>query len=67
MVAIHTRDGWRLYGFAARRFETLSQDLALRPGEAGADEADLTRRSRSLYRGGVRWQNRDDEAFAVDV
>ncbi len=61
------RTAGSIYGFAARRFETLSQDLALRPGEAGADEADLTRRSRSLYRGGVRWQNRDGEGLAVDV
>ncbi len=66
-IALHTPDGWRLYGFASRRFETLTQALAARPGEAGADEADLSRRSRSLYRGGVRWQNREGEGLAVDV
>ncbi len=67
MVALHTPDGWRVYGFASRRFETLSEALAVRPGEAGADEADLTRRSRSLYRAGVRWQNREGEGLSVDV
>ncbi|MBK9063576.1 MAG: carboxypeptidase regulatory-like domain-containing protein [Acidobacteria bacterium] len=67
MVALQTRDGWRVYGFAARRFESTAQTLVVRPGEAGTDEADLTRRSRSLYRGGVRWQNREGESVAVDV
>jgi hypothetical protein len=41
--------------------------LLVRPGEAGSDEADLSRRSRSLTRAGVRWQNREGESFAVDV
>jgi hypothetical protein len=67
MLAVETRDGWRLYGFASRRFERASDALLVRPGEAGADEADLTRRSRSLYRAGVRWQNRESEGLAVDV
>ena len=67
MVALQTKDGWRVYGFASRRFESAAETLLVRPGEAGADEADLTRRSRSLYRGGVRWQNREGESFAVDV
>lgn len=66
-VAIQTRDGWRLYGFASRRFESPADAVGLRPGEAGADEADLTRRSRSLYRAGTRWQNRDGEGLAFDV
>lgn len=66
-VAIQTRDGWRLYAFASRRFESLSDSVAPRPGEAGAEEADLTRRSRSFYRAGTRWQNRDGEGIAVDV
>ncbi len=65
-VAVATRDGWRVYGFAARRFERADGDL-VRPGEAGSDEADLTRRSRSLYRAGVSWQNRDGESVTVDV
>jgi hypothetical protein len=67
MVALQTRDGWRIYGFASRRFERLSDAVAARPGEAGSDEADLSRRSRSLYRGGVRWQNREGEGIAFDV
>jgi hypothetical protein len=67
MVALQTKDGWRVYGFASRRFERLSEALAVRPGEAGADEADLTRRSRSLYRGGLRWQSREGEGAALDV
>lgn len=67
MVAIQTRDGWRVYGFASRRFERLSDALAVLPGEAGTDEADLTRRSRSFTRAGVRWQNREAEGVALDV
>ncbi len=67
MVALQTRDGWRVYGFASRRFERPSDALAVRPGEAGADEADLTRRSRSFYRAGTRWQNREGEGVALEV
>ena len=66
-VAIQTRDGWRVYGFAARRYESSSDPFVVRPGEAGSDEADLTSRSRSLYRAGMRWQNQDREGVAVDV
>ncbi|MGA7992068.1 MAG: hypothetical protein WCC53_11585, partial [Thermoanaerobaculia bacterium] len=66
-VAIQTRDGWRFFGFASRRFERLSDSVAISPGEAGTDEADLTRRSRSLYRAGARWQNREGEGLALEV
>jgi hypothetical protein len=66
-VALKTPDGWRLYGFASRRFERPTDVLLVRPAEAGSDEADLSRKSRSLYRAGVRWQNREGESFAVDV
>ncbi len=60
-LAISTRDGWKLYGFAARRFERrLDGDVPL-PGEAGTDEADLTRRSRALYKAGLRWQSSEGE------
>ncbi len=65
-VAVHTPDGWRLYGFASRRFESLA-DGFVRPGEAGADEADLTRLSRSFYRAGAGWQNHDGEEISLDV
>jgi len=66
-VAVHTKDGWRFYGFASRRFESLSEALAVQPGEAGVDEADLTRRSRSFYRGGAQYRNADGEGLALDV
>jgi hypothetical protein len=65
-VALHTHDGWRVYGFASRRFERLA-DGFVRPGEAGADEADLTRRSRSFYRAGGGWQSREGESVILDV
>jgi hypothetical protein len=66
-VAVQTPGGWRVYGFASRRFERVSDALLVRPGEAGADEADLTRRSRSFYRAGARWQNREGEGVSLDV
>jgi hypothetical protein len=66
-VAIQTKDGLRVYGFASRRFERLADAVTIRPGEAGADEADLTRRSRSLYRAGARWQNREGEGLSLEV
>jgi hypothetical protein len=65
-VALRTPGGWRVYGFASRRFENL-QDGFVRPGEAGADEADLTRRSRSFYRAGAGWQNREGDGIVLDV
>jgi hypothetical protein len=65
-VAVHTTDGWRVYGFVSRRFEH-PVDGFVRPGEAGADEADLTRRSRSLYRAGAGWQNHEGEGVSIDV
>ncbi|HVO52431.1 MAG TPA: carboxypeptidase-like regulatory domain-containing protein [Thermoanaerobaculia bacterium] len=65
-VAVRTADGWRVYGFASRRFERLVAGF-VRPGEAGTDEADLTRRSRSLYRAGAGWQNQEGEGVSVDV
>ena len=55
-----------MYGFASRRFERLA-DGFVRPGEAGTDEADLTRRSRSLYRAGAGWQNHQGEEVSVEV
>jgi hypothetical protein len=67
MLAIATRDGWKVFGFAARRFERrLDGDVAL-PGEAGTDEADLTRSSRALYKGGLRWQNTDGENLSLEA
>lgn len=66
-VAIQTRDGWKVYGFASRRFETPTDAVAVRPGEAGTDEADLTRRSRSLYRAGLRWTSGNSEGLSLDV
>jgi hypothetical protein len=66
-LAITTPEGWKLYGFAARRFERrLDGDVPL-PGEAGTDEADLTRRSRALYRAGLRWQNREGENVSFEA
>jgi hypothetical protein len=66
-LAIATRDGWKVFGFAARRFERrLDGDVAL-PGEAGTDEADLTRSSRALYKGGLRWQNADGENLSLEA
>jgi hypothetical protein len=66
-VALHTHDGWRVYGFASRRYDRPSDAVAVRPGEAGADEADLTRLSRSFYRAGAGWQNREGDGVTVDV
>ena len=66
-LAIATRDGWKIYGFAARRFERrLDGDLPL-PGEAGTDEADLTRRSRALYKTGLRWQSSEGENVSIEA
>ncbi|MDL2717820.1 MAG: carboxypeptidase-like regulatory domain-containing protein [Acidobacteriota bacterium] len=66
-LAIATRDGWKIYGFAARRFErSLDGEIPL-PGEAGTDEADLTRRSRALYKGGVAWKNADGENVSLEA
>ena len=66
-LAIATRDGWKIYGFAARRFErSLDGEIPL-PGEAGADEADLTRRSRAHYKGGVMWKNTDGENVSLEA
>jgi hypothetical protein len=66
-LAIATRDGWKIYGFAARRFErSLDGEIPLQ-GEAGADEADLTRRSRALYKGGVMWKNADGENVSLEA
>jgi hypothetical protein len=66
-LAIATRDGWRVYGFAARRFERRPDGDVPPPGEAGTDEADLTRRSRALYKGGLRWQNGDGENISLEA
>ncbi|MGZ6988897.1 MAG: hypothetical protein ACXVH0_08050, partial [Thermoanaerobaculia bacterium] len=67
MLAIVTRDGWKVFGFAARRFERrLDGDVAL-PGEACTDEADLTRSSRALYKAGLRWQNTDGENLSLEA
>ncbi len=66
-LAIATRDGWKIYGFASRRFErSLDGELPL-PGEAGTDEADLTRRSRSLYKGGILWKNAEGENVSLEA
>ena len=66
-LAIATKDGWKVYGFAARRFERrLDGDVPL-PGEAGTDEADLTRRSRALYKAGLRWQNSEGENVSLEA
>ncbi|MGZ5429125.1 MAG: hypothetical protein ACXWFS_08960, partial [Thermoanaerobaculia bacterium] len=66
-LAIATRDGWKVYGFAARRFErSLDAEMPL-PGEVGADEADLTRRSRALYKGGLMWKNADGESVSLEA
>jgi len=66
-VALQTPDGWRIYGFASRRFERLSDSLLVRPGEAGADEAELTRQSRSLYRAGMRWQAPEGDGVTLEL
>ena len=66
-LAVQTRDGWKIYGFAARRFErSLDGEIPL-PGEVGTDEADLTRRSRALYKGGVMWKNADGENVSLEA
>jgi hypothetical protein len=66
-LAIATRDGWKIYGFAARRLERrLDGDMPL-PGEAGTDEADLTRRSRTLYKAGLRWQSSEGENVSIEA
>jgi hypothetical protein len=60
------KNGWRLYGFASRRYERQILDETV-PGLVGNDEADLTRVSRSLYRGGLRYESRDGEGFSVEA
>lgn len=66
-LAIATRDGWKIYGFAARRLERrLDGDMPL-PGEAGTDEAELTRRSRTLYKAGLRWQSSEGENVSIET
>ena len=65
-LAFETRDGWRLYGFASRRYELHQEDAMLR-GLAGTDEADLTRLSRGLYRAGLRWDAVTGESFMVEA
>ncbi|HEX2798476.1 MAG TPA: carboxypeptidase-like regulatory domain-containing protein [Thermoanaerobaculia bacterium] len=66
-LAIATRDGWKIYGFAARRLERrLDGEMPL-PGEAGTDEADLTRRSRTLYKAGLRWQSSEGENVSIEA
>jgi hypothetical protein len=67
MLAIATRDGWKVFGFAARHFERRLEDEVALPGEAGTDEADLTRSSRALYKGGLRWQNMDGENVSLEA
>ncbi len=66
-LAIATRDGWKIYGFAARRFERLLDGDVPLPGEAGTDEADLTRRSRALYKAGLRWQSSEGENVSIEA
>jgi hypothetical protein len=66
-LAIATRDGWKLYGFAARRYERRLDGDEILPGEAGTDEADLTRRSRSLYKAGLTWQNGEDQNLVLEA
>jgi hypothetical protein len=66
-LAIATRDGWKIYGFAARRFERSLDGAMPLPGEAGTDEADLTRRSRGLYKGGLMWKNADGENVSLEA
>ncbi len=66
-LAIATKDGWKVYGFAARRFERRLEGEMPLPGEAGTDEADLTRRSRALYKAGLRWQSGDGENVSLEA
>jgi len=66
-LALTTKGGWRLYGFAARRFEQLLESDVPLPGEAGTDEADLTRRSRALYKAGLRWQGGEGESVFLEA
>lgn len=64
-VTVRTEEGWRVYGFVSRRFERrLYEELA--PGIAGTDEADLSRLSRSAYRGGIRYESHSGETFSVE-
>lgn len=66
-LAVATRDGWKIYGFAARRYErSLDGEIPL-AGEAGTDEADLTRRSRALYKAGLMWKNADGENVSLEA
>ena len=66
-LAIATRDGWKIYGFAAHRFEELLYGNVPLPAEAGTDEADLTRYSRALYKAGLRWQSSEGENVSIEA
>jgi len=66
-LALTTKGGFRVYGFAARRFEQLLESDVPVPGEAGTDEADLIRRSRALYKAGLRWQNGDGDSVSLEA
>jgi hypothetical protein len=65
-LAFETKNGWRLYSFASRRYEVHQEDPYFLP-LAGTDEADLTRLSRGLYRAGLHWQARTGESFTVEA
>jgi hypothetical protein len=58
--------GWRAYGSAARRWERGTAEL-FQLGVVGVDDEDLTRRARSLVRGGIVYHGAEGGSFNVEV
>jgi hypothetical protein len=58
--------GWKAYGSASRRWERGTVDL-FQLGVVGVDEADLGRRARALYRGGVVYKDPDGQSLTFEV
>ncbi|HEV8269169.1 MAG TPA: carboxypeptidase-like regulatory domain-containing protein, partial [Thermoanaerobaculia bacterium] len=65
-LAIEPGNGWRLYGYVARRWEKRLLDERT-PGLVGIDDADIASLTRSTYRGGLRFQGSDGAELTVEA
>jgi hypothetical protein len=65
-VAVQTEDGWRVYGSASRRYERRLDEQALL-GLVGTEDADLTRLSRALYKGGIKYESKGGESVSIEA